>query len=58
VLTAYKGLFAPLTEEFCMRIRSRLSYYDGQTTPEARENAVFVKVSDGGRIVRVPMEFS
>jgi len=48
-LTPYKGLLTPLTEEFCAGIRSGLSYCGGQTIPEARENAVFVKVSDGAK---------
>ena len=48
-LTAYKCPLAPLTEEFCAGIRSGLSYCGGQTISEARENAVFVKVSDGAK---------
>ena len=48
-LTPYKGPLTPLTEEFCAGVRSGLSYCGGQTTPEARENAVFVKVSDGAK---------
>jgi len=48
-LTPYKGPLAPLTEEFCAGIRSGLSYCGGQTIPEAREKAVFVKVSDGAK---------
>ena len=49
VLTTYKGPLAPLTEEFLAGIRSGLSYCGGQTIPEARENAVFVKISDGAK---------
>ena len=48
-LTPYKGPLAPLTEEFCAGIRSGLSYCGGQTISEARENAVFVNVSDGAK---------
>jgi len=49
VLTAYKGPLAPLTEEFIAGSRLGLSYCSGQTILEARENAVFVKVSDGAK---------
>jgi len=38
-----------LTEEFCAGVRSGLSYCGGHTIPEARANAVFVKVSDGAK---------
>ncbi|RJX50350.1 IMP dehydrogenase [Halonotius pteroides] len=48
-LTPYKCPLAPLTEEFCAGIRSGLSYCSGQTISEARENAVFVKLSDGAK---------
>ena len=48
-LTAYKCPLAPLTEEFLAGVRSGLSYCGGQTIPAARENAVFVKVSDGAK---------
>ncbi|ERH07614.1 MAG: IMP dehydrogenase/GMP reductase [Halonotius sp. J07HN4] len=48
-LTPYKGPLEPLTEEFLAGTRSGLSYCGGQTTSEARANAVFVKVSDGAK---------
>ena len=48
-LTPYKGPLVPQTEEFCAGIRSGLSYCGGHTIPEARENAVFVEVSEGAK---------
>ena len=46
-LTPYKGPLTPLTAEFLAGVRSGLSYCGGHTIPEARANAVFVKVSKG-----------
>jgi len=48
-LTPYKGPLGPQTEEFCAGIRSGLSYCGGHTISEARENAVFVEVSEGAK---------
>lgn len=48
-LTPYKGPLKPHTEEFLAGIRSGLSYCGGHTISQARENAVFVKVSDGAK---------
>ena len=48
-LTPYKGPLKPMTTEFLAGIRSGLSYCGGHSIPAARENAVFVKVSDGAK---------
>lgn len=47
--TPYKGPVAEVAEEFCAGIRSGLSYCGGETIPEARRKATFIRVAESAR---------